>query len=281
MNAVPTKIRKPGDSAGKTKTPPLSPLEIVRSELRSAYCELEMARDATDIGDPAHALLNLADELMRSQIAVIGHDSLTRLIVGRVYEAMFATLAILQGVMALTKGTVAFHTVQQAHALLDNAHTALDVGPVLDALPLGDKETEFSSEPDMAIEKLITVEGKGDLAPAAHPIEAPVDKPLRHWHQATAAAEMTSETVGGNDLFWAALALMEHADGEITAARTKGAAELASLTMCQAIAVLHACNTSGLGAGGHGLEAAITLAELAKEEFDVVIDDLPTEVHYA
>jgi len=108
----------------------------IHSALDEGHKKLYLAQQSvigTDVGEPVEVLLTFVTEsLLPQAIAPLQETPLTREIIDGVYTGMFPTLAALQGVIALARGTVIEATVRDAHDLLDEANSAMDFSDMRD-----------------------------------------------------------------------------------------------------------------------------------------------------
>ena len=144
MSAVTNKPRsqakpKPANDVLQTR------MSKIHSALDEGHKKLYLAQQSvigTDVGEPVEVLLTFVTEnLLPEAIAPLQQTPLTREIIDAVYTGMFPTLAALQGVIALARGSVIERTVQEAHDLLDTANSAMDFTDMGDALPRFDAST--------------------------------------------------------------------------------------------------------------------------------------------
>lgn len=137
MNAVATKLRAKA-KAKSVKSEMQTRLDAINSSLTQGRAKLEIAVQsivATDLGEPVEVLLSfVTDNLLPEAIAPLRDTPLTRAHIEAAYTGMFPALAALQGVIALSEGSVIQSTVREAHDLLDAANSAMDFNDMGDAL---------------------------------------------------------------------------------------------------------------------------------------------------
>lgn len=111
----------------------------INTALDDGHRKLHLAQQsaiATDVGEPVEVLLSFVTEILLPEaIAPLQQTPLTREVVDAVYTGMFPTLAALQGVIALARGSVVEATVREAHDLLDAANSAMEFADTGSALP--------------------------------------------------------------------------------------------------------------------------------------------------
>ena len=160
MNAV---INKPRAKVAKASAPLKPTLSILRNTLKEVEEKVAAVYEMAEPGSTMETLLEHIEGRMRAALQPIYREDLSAEVFDASYAALFLPLALLEGAIAVSRGSVLEHTLCEAHAQLDWAHTQMDSAcEIARTLPSADPAADFIRGRDNAINMLAEAEALMD-----------------------------------------------------------------------------------------------------------------------
>ena len=129
--------KKTSAAQAKPTKPTASTLASLTATLEQVRATIELAIQSAEVGSAAETLLRHVDEsLLPKSTGALRAPSFDRSDLSAVYEELFVPLAMIEGAIALSSGTVIESTLRDAFGVLDWAQTEMDdAGAVARSLP--------------------------------------------------------------------------------------------------------------------------------------------------